>query len=127
MTKPVYSAICKYSPKKPVIVYVPSRKQTRLTAVDLLTFCAADLQPQQFLHCAEDDLANHVKYIKDKVRTVTVHWACFPVVCNIPVDATVDTRARVSVMDTLVPRFFAVIKGLNYDRLFFFSVHNLAN
>ncbi|XP_065882563.1 U5 small nuclear ribonucleoprotein 200 kDa helicase-like [Dysidea avara] len=66
MTKPVYSAICKYSPKKPVIVYVPSRKQTRLTAVDLLTFCAADLQPQQFLHCAEDDLANHVKYIKDK-------------------------------------------------------------
>lgn len=67
MTKPVYSAICKYSPKKPVIVYVPSRKQTRLTAVDLLTFCAADRQPQQFLHCAEDDLANHVKYIKDKV------------------------------------------------------------
>ena len=48
-------------------MYVPSRKQTRLTAVDLLTFCAADRQPQQFLHCAEDDLANHVKYIKDKV------------------------------------------------------------
>ena len=70
MTKPVYSAICKYSPKKPVIVYVPSRKQTRLTAVDLLTFCAADRQPQQFLHCAEDDLANHVKYIKDKVCVV---------------------------------------------------------
>ena len=72
MTKPVYSAICKYSPKKPVIVYVPSRKQTRLTAVDLLTFCAADRLPQQFLHCAEDDhnLATHVQFIKDKVCAV---------------------------------------------------------
>ena len=76
MTKPVYSAICKYSPKKPVIVYVPSRKQTRLTAVDLLTFCAADRQPQQFLHCAEDDLASHVKYIKDKVCYFCVILAC---------------------------------------------------
>ena len=67
MMKPVYHAICKYSPKHPVIVFVPSRKQTRLTAVDLLTFCAADLQPQRFLHCAEEDLEPHMKQIKDKV------------------------------------------------------------
>lgn len=68
MMKPVYQAICKYSPKMPVIVFVPSRKQTRLTAVDLLTFCAADLQPQRFLHCAEEDLKAHLKHIRDKVR-----------------------------------------------------------
>ena len=68
MMKPVYQAICKYSPKTPVIVFVPSRKQTRFTAVDLLTFCAADLQPQRFLHCAEEDLKTHLKHIRDKVR-----------------------------------------------------------
>ena len=68
MIKPVYHSICKYSPKLPAIIFVPSRKQTRLTAVDLLTFCAADLQPQRFLHCAEEDLQAHLKHIKDKVR-----------------------------------------------------------
>ena len=67
MMKPVYHSICKYSSKLPAIVFVPSRKQTRLTAVDLLTFCAADLQPQRFLHCAEEDLQLHLKHIKDKV------------------------------------------------------------
>lgn len=67
MIKPVYHSICKYSPKLPAIIFVPSRKQTRLTAVDLLTFCAADLQPQRFLHCAEEDLETHLKHIKDKV------------------------------------------------------------
>uniref|UniRef100_A0A8C3IEF7 Activating signal cointegrator 1 complex subunit 3 n=1 Tax=Chrysemys picta bellii TaxID=8478 RepID=A0A8C3IEF7_CHRPI len=44
MAKPVYHAIMKHSPKKPVIVFVPSRKQTRLTAIDILTTCK-DLGP----------------------------------------------------------------------------------
>ena len=70
MIKPVYHSICKYSPKRPAIIFVPSRKQTRLTAVDLLTFCAADMQPQRFLHCAEEDLQTHLKHIKDQVITV---------------------------------------------------------
>ena len=40
MAKPTYNSILKHSPRKPVIVFVPSRKQTRLTANDLLTdFC----------------------------------------------------------------------------------------
>ena len=67
MIKPVYHSICKYSAQQPAIIFVPSRKQTRLTAVDLLTFCAADMQPQRFLHCAEEDLQPHLKHIKDKV------------------------------------------------------------
>uniref|UniRef100_A0A8C3K8M4 Activating signal cointegrator 1 complex subunit 3 n=1 Tax=Calidris pygmaea TaxID=425635 RepID=A0A8C3K8M4_9CHAR len=44
MAKPVYHAIMKHSPKKPVIVFVPSRKQTRLTAINILTTCK-DLVP----------------------------------------------------------------------------------
>lgn len=74
MMKPVYHSICKHSPKLPAIIFVPSRKQTRLTAVDLLTFCAADLQPQRFLHCAEEDLQPHLKHIKDKVCPKKKLW-----------------------------------------------------
>uniref|UniRef100_A0A8C3UDX9 Activating signal cointegrator 1 complex subunit 3 n=1 Tax=Catharus ustulatus TaxID=91951 RepID=A0A8C3UDX9_CATUS len=44
MAKPVYHAIMKHSPKKPVLVFVPSRKQTRLTAINILTTCK-DLVP----------------------------------------------------------------------------------
>ena len=50
MAKPTYNSILKHSPRKPVIVFVPSRKQTRLTAIDLLTYAAADNQPDRFLH-----------------------------------------------------------------------------
>uniref|UniRef100_A0A8U7P132 U5 small nuclear ribonucleoprotein 200 kDa helicase n=1 Tax=Corvus moneduloides TaxID=1196302 RepID=A0A8U7P132_CORMO len=44
MAKPVYHAVMKHSPKKPVLVFVPSRKQTRLTAINILTTCK-DLVP----------------------------------------------------------------------------------
>ncbi|NXM23219.1 U520 helicase, partial [Ploceus nigricollis] len=44
MAKPVYHAVMKHSPKKPVLVFVPSRKQTRLTAINILTTCASDVQ-----------------------------------------------------------------------------------
>lgn len=48
MAKPVYHSIVKHSPKKPIIVFVPSRKQTRLTAIDILTTCASDVQRQRY-------------------------------------------------------------------------------
>lgn len=72
MIKPVYNAICTHSPKKPVIVFVPSRKQTRLTAIDLLTFCAADLLPHRFLHRSVDDLSPHLKHLKDEVSQLII-------------------------------------------------------
>ena len=37
-----------HSPTKPVIVFVPSRKQCRLTVDDLLAHCAADEKPDRF-------------------------------------------------------------------------------
>ena len=50
MAKPTYNSILKHSPGKLIILFVPSRKQTRLTAIDLLTYAAADNQPDRFLH-----------------------------------------------------------------------------
>ena len=36
MNKPTYAAICTHSPTKPVLIFVSSRRQTRLTALDLI-------------------------------------------------------------------------------------------
>eukprot|EP00061_Rhincodon_typus_P019091 g48546.t1 len=62
MSKPVYHAIMKHSPKKPVIVFVPSRKQTRLTAIDILTF----------LHCTEKDLVPYLEKLNDNTLKETL-------------------------------------------------------
>uniref|UniRef100_A0A669DEH7 U5 small nuclear ribonucleoprotein 200 kDa helicase n=1 Tax=Oreochromis niloticus TaxID=8128 RepID=A0A669DEH7_ORENI len=72
MAKPVYHAIMKHSPSKPAVVFVPSRRQTRLTAIDVLTFCAADVVPQRFLHCAEKDLAPFLEKINDSTLKETL-------------------------------------------------------
>lgn len=36
MNKPAYAAICTHSPTKPVLIFVSSRRQTRLTALELI-------------------------------------------------------------------------------------------
>jgi len=38
MGKPVYNAVTRYSEGKPSIVFVPSRRQAQLTAIDLMTY-----------------------------------------------------------------------------------------
>lgn len=45
-----------HSPTKPVLVFVSSRRQTRLTALDLITYAVADERPHQFLRIAQDDM-----------------------------------------------------------------------
>lgn len=50
MAKPTYLAITQMSADKPAMVFVPSRKQTRNTARDLLAACAADDDEDRFLY-----------------------------------------------------------------------------
>uniref|UniRef100_A0A8C7TG87 U5 small nuclear ribonucleoprotein 200 kDa helicase n=1 Tax=Oncorhynchus mykiss TaxID=8022 RepID=A0A8C7TG87_ONCMY len=75
MAKPVYHAIMKHSPSKPAVVFVPSRRQTRLTAIDILTFCAADVKDlAPFLEKVTDGtlketLANGVGYLHEGLST----------------------------------------------------------
>ena len=38
MNKPAFQAIQQHSPTKPVLIFVSSRRQTRLTALDLIAF-----------------------------------------------------------------------------------------
>ncbi|KAJ8080649.1 Pre-mRNA-splicing helicase BRR2 [Marasmius tenuissimus] len=66
MSKPAYLAICEYSPTKPAIIFVPSRKQCRMTVDDLLVHCAADENPDRFLNVELSDLEVHLNHLRDE-------------------------------------------------------------
>ncbi|KAJ1371622.1 hypothetical protein KIN20_033608 [Parelaphostrongylus tenuis] len=58
MVRPVYQSISRHAGKlnpKPALVFVPGRRQSRSTAIDLLTMAHADGSPQRFLHISEKD------------------------------------------------------------------------
>ncbi|XP_011502445.1 PREDICTED: putative U5 small nuclear ribonucleoprotein 200 kDa helicase [Ceratosolen solmsi marchali] len=65
MAKPVYNAILRHAPRKPVIIFVPTRKQARLTAFEILTFTAAESKPLQFFHAEEADIKPFLDRIVD--------------------------------------------------------------
>ncbi|KAJ7097861.1 putative RNA helicase [Mycena belliarum] len=67
MSKPAYLAIVEYSPTKPVIIFVPSRRQCRLTVDNLLTHCAADENPDRFLNVEDAEvLRPHFENISEQ-------------------------------------------------------------
>ncbi|KHN17815.1 Activating signal cointegrator 1 complex subunit 3 [Glycine soja] len=65
MNKPAYAAICTHSPAKPVLIFVSSRRQTRLTALDLIQFAASDEQSRQFLNLPEETLQMVLSQVSD--------------------------------------------------------------
>lgn len=66
MAKPAYLAITEYAEERPVIVFVPSRKQCRTSAQDLLQYCLADQDPDRFLNIEKEDLEPHLSKISDE-------------------------------------------------------------
>lgn len=66
MNRPTFLAIKSHSPDKPAIVFVPSRRQTRLTAKDLINFCGMEDNPRRFLQMSEDDLEANLFRAKDE-------------------------------------------------------------
>jgi activating signal cointegrator complex subunit 3 len=65
MNRPAYAAILKYSRRKPVLLFVSSRRQTRLTATDLISYCAADENPQQFVRMTEEELQSVLSQVSE--------------------------------------------------------------
>eukprot|EP00934_Nitzschia_sp_Nitz4_P001789 Nitzschia sp. Nitz4//scaffold122_size67431//34001//40615//NITZ4_006086-RA/size67431-augustus-gene-0.57-mRNA-1//-1//CDS//3329534406//1789//frame0 len=63
MNKPCYAAIKNHAEGRPSLIFVASRRQTRLTAFDLISYAAADDNPKIFLGC--DDL-----YIDEVTKTL---------------------------------------------------------
>ncbi|KAF5933941.1 hypothetical protein HYC85_030112 [Camellia sinensis] len=66
MNKPTYAAICTHSPTKPVLIFVSSRRQTRLTALDLIQFAASDELSRQFLSMPEEALQMILSQVTDQ-------------------------------------------------------------
>lgn len=67
-----YQAIRQYSPCTPALIFVSSRRQTRLTALDLIAFLAAEDNPKQFLHLPENELDQILTNIKDTNLKLTL-------------------------------------------------------
>jgi antiviral helicase SLH1 len=66
MNRPTFLAIKTHSPEKPVIVFVASRRQTRLTAKDLINYCGMEDNPRRFVRMSEDDLQVNLSRVKDE-------------------------------------------------------------
>ncbi|XP_065217022.1 U5 small nuclear ribonucleoprotein 200 kDa helicase [Planococcus citri] len=72
MGKPVYNAISRYSPDKPVVVFVPTRKQAKLTAIDILSFAASDKKADRFAFSYEDDMKKLLEDLWNKLEDKTL-------------------------------------------------------
>eukprot|EP00794_Sanderia_malayensis_P000549 gene549-1206_t len=74
MNKPAFKAIQTHSPEKPVLIFVSSRRQTRLTALDLIAYLAGENNPKQWLHMAEDEMMHLVSCVRDQNLKLTLSF-----------------------------------------------------
>jgi antiviral helicase SLH1 len=74
MNRPTFLAIKNHSPDKPVIVFVASRRQTRLTAKDLINFCGMEEDPRRFLRMDEEDLQLNLARVKDDALKEAINF-----------------------------------------------------
>lgn len=66
MNKPTFQAIKQHSPDKPVLVFVSSRRQTRLTALDLMGFVVVEPDPKQWLKMPDHEMEQILGNIRDE-------------------------------------------------------------
>lgn len=74
MNRPTFLAIKNHSPEKPVIVFVASRRQTRLTAKDLINYCGMEDNPRRFLRMDEEDLQLNLSRVKDDALREAINF-----------------------------------------------------
>ncbi|XP_043498023.1 activating signal cointegrator 1 complex subunit 3 [Polistes fuscatus] len=72
MNRPTFQAIRQHAPTSPSLVFVSSRRQTRLTALDLIAYLAAEDNPKQWLHMPEEEMDNILENIKDSNLKLTL-------------------------------------------------------
>jgi len=74
MAKPTYLAITEYAGSRPTIVFVPSRKQCRLSAMDIQSYCRGDQDESRFLNMDAKDLAPHLERVQDEDLKETLEY-----------------------------------------------------
>ncbi|XP_047508654.1 activating signal cointegrator 1 complex subunit 3 [Pieris napi] len=72
MNKPTFQAIRTHSPCAPSLVFVSSRRQTRLTALDLIAYLAAEENPKQWLHMQEMEMELILSNIRESNLKLTL-------------------------------------------------------
>ncbi|KAK1376812.1 U5 small nuclear ribonucleoprotein helicase [Heracleum sosnowskyi] len=76
MTKPTYTSVVKHAKNgKPAIVFVPTRKHTRLTAVDLMTYSSVETgESPMFIRHSMKELEPFVDKIHEAMLRETVQY-----------------------------------------------------
>ncbi|KAI6180712.1 hypothetical protein M3Y98_00750700 [Aphelenchoides besseyi] len=72
MNKPAFKAIKQFSPVKPTLVFVASRRQTRLTAMAFVSLLATEVDPKQWLHMEQNELQSIVQTLRDENLKITL-------------------------------------------------------
>ncbi|XP_036173873.1 activating signal cointegrator 1 complex subunit 3 isoform X5 [Myotis myotis] len=72
MNKPTFQAIRSHSPAKPVLIFVSSRRQTRLTALELIAFLATEEDPKQWLNMDEREMEDIIGTLRDSNLKLTL-------------------------------------------------------
>ncbi|KAK2782924.1 DEIH-box ATPase [Emmonsiellopsis sp. PD_33] len=65
MAKPAFASILQLSPDKPALLFVPTRKQTRSTAMDMLAACVAADDEDRFLHADIEEITPLLNRIEE--------------------------------------------------------------
>lgn len=75
MNKPAFMAIKQHSPHKPALIFVASRRQTRLTALDLIHLCGMEDNPRRFLNIDDDEeLRYYLSQITDDTLRLSLQF-----------------------------------------------------
>ncbi|CCF57836.1 hypothetical protein KAFR_0D01890 [Kazachstania africana CBS 2517] len=75
MNKPAFMAIKQHSPDKPALIFVASRRQTRLTALDLIHLCGMEDNPRRFLNIDNDDeLRYYLSQVTDETLKLSLQF-----------------------------------------------------
>ena len=66
MAKPTYAAISQMSADKPALIFVPTRKQVRSTALDIAAACSSEDDEDRFLHTTVEEIAPLLSRISER-------------------------------------------------------------
>lgn len=74
MNKPAFMAIKQHSLDKPVLIFVASRRQTRLTALDLIHLSGLESNPRKFLNMLDLELQQVLETVKDDTLRLSLQF-----------------------------------------------------
>ena len=75
MNKPIFTAIKQHSPEKPVVIFVASRRQTRITAVELIHMLGNESNAKRFCRFSNDaETQKYVDMVEDETLKLSLSF-----------------------------------------------------